>query len=298
MNTDNQVDFPEAEIIFNQKDQQDIYRAAAITLKERTIETPMSVKDLEQSVQEIVSDSTKNSLIYLTILDASKHEKSRLRSKKGRGGGYYLIPQEVAEAEEKDRILPTKSEYEKEKVQEKHIWPLVSMWFRVQKEILNASHEIANLKSGGTWSNPDVVAILPVDELGFFDVEISTAEVKPSLLQWRYYFFEAVSHKRFSERSYFIFRSAPGDPDQTPDLLQYAEKYGVGVVVIELSDDDFSRLPNWNKISESDKKQLLEYIVEKVPAPYTPISTRDKIEFLRRIGIQSKGDLYKFGLSK
>jgi hypothetical protein len=118
------------------------------------------------------------------------------------------------------------------------------------------------------------------------------------LSQWRYYFFEAVSHKRFSERVYFAYReNVGGDADQRSELLRYAEKYGVGVVEMQIDDDDFKKIRNWSRLTDAEKTTIIDSFVEVVPAPFEAISIRDKIIFLKQVGVNSKQDLYSFGIN-
>jgi len=294
MSQSNNSDY--AEEIFDNRYQISIYNSAKEILKDYDENTPMSVSELMEKISDYLGEKQKDSVVYKTLLCASKSSLSRIKSRKGKGGGYFLISESELSSVSETEDIPTKSDIKREKTLEKHIWPLVSLWFQEEKGIKNASHDIANLKLGGVWSNPDVVAIAPIDDLGLFDIEIHTAEVKPSLSQWRYYFFEAVSHKRFSERSYFIFRSTPGENEHRNELMQYAEKYGVGVVEIELNDDEFDKLPRWNSLEGSEQIQFLDYIVERVPAAFEPISIREKIEFLKRLKINNKKDIYEFGI--
>ncbi len=268
-----------------------VYLAALKILEGTTEESPMSTSDLTVAVSREIEEEIKPYLIYRNLNQAAQDSASKLRSKKGRSGGYFLS--KALELLEDD--APTKSEKNKEKTQEKHIWPLVSLWLSEFKQIPNSSHGIANLKKGGTWSNPDVVGLLPIEELGFFDVEVTTVEVKPSLSQWRYYFFEAVSHKRFSERVYFVFRSASSSSAEVNELKRYAEKYRVGLVEIELSDEKYGNLSGWSKISEEERISMLDAFVEHAPAPFEPISISEKVDFMKQIGIKSKADLYNFG---
>ena len=75
-----------------------------------------------------------------------------------------------------------------------------------------------------------------------FEIEIYTAEVKPSIMSWKSWIFEAVSHSRFSERCYFIFRSDGEVTELVADLIDYAERFGIGIAVIEIDDDQYTSL--------------------------------------------------------
>jgi hypothetical protein len=280
-------------------DRKKIIEAACTVLKESSIDSPLKTQETIEGIQRIIdgknSKNLKSYLIYSHILDESKLEGSKIGSRKGKGGGYFLksiISTDNATSVDSVNTIVQTTE---EKTLEKHLWPLIVDWFKTEKRASNVTDTLANLKAGGIWSNPDVIALTPIDDLGFFDIEIATAEVKPSLKNWRYFFFEAVSHKRFSERSYFIVRVDGEQKEEIRELSTYAEKYGIGLVIVDMEQSSFDHLSNWSKIPELERVEMLNSIEEYIPARFEPISLRDKIVFLRRIGITSRKDIYQFG---
>ncbi len=270
----------------------EVYTAALEVLKGVTEDQPMNVGDLMREVEALLGNGPKSYLIYRDLNAAAQEASSRIRSRKGRNGGYFALERVPKPATPEPQ---TEKQIYDEKALEKHLWPLVSLWLKQVKRLPGASHEIANLTKGGKWSNPDVVGLNPIEELGFFDVEVTTVEVKPSLVNWRLFFFEAVSHKRFSERVYFVYLDSGQNAEAAEDLRVYAEKYNVGLVRMELSDADYKSLTRWNKLKDEDKSAMLDYFVELMPAPFEAISIRDKIAFMKQIGISSKKELYSFG---
>ena len=105
-------------------------------------------------------------------------------------------------------------------------------------------------KSGGIWGNPDVTGMrldeLPVGPAG---IECATIEAKLSVDSWKYYIFEAVSHKRFAHRAWYAFAVGTDSPSfkQVKDaelLAKYAEKYRVGVLVVFISANHYEQLTN------------------------------------------------------
>ena|GEM_PF-5611924 len=271
---------------------QSVYLTALDALKGYDSDSPLPFKELAQKISSKAEDAPKTYLIYRDVNLAGQDPLSPIRSRKGRSGGFFLVEDAKLVV---DDSVPTKAELKKEKTLEKHIWPLVAHWLRETKRIPNVSHEVASFKSRGSWSNPDVVGLHPFEELGFFDVEVTTIEVKPSLKQWRYYFFEAVSHKRISEQVYFVFRSDNDDLNEVEELKRYSEKYGVGLVELQLDDQQYASLANWKTLTDDDLTNLLERMVELMPAPVEPLSIRSKISFLRQMKIKSKSDIYRFG---
>ncbi|MGI3165040.1 hypothetical protein [Pseudooceanicola sp. 200-1SW] len=278
-------------------DKAEIYRKALVVLEGRTEENPLAVADLLSSVSSGMAGYPKDSYIYHLMLAASKADDSPISSRKGRAGGYFLVAEGLIEAGPADAEAVSEEEVERrEKTLEKHLWPLFAEWLKSNKEIKNATHEIAHVKSGGVWGNPDVIGLRPLDRLGFFDVEVFSVEVKPELKQWRYYFFEAVAHKRFAERVYFAYRSDGAKTGDEAEILKFAEKYDIGVLRLEINQSEYDTLPNWKQLDERKKIELTEQIVEVVPAPSDPVALQEKLGLFDRIGIKSREDIYQFGL--
>lgn len=274
----------------------EVYQAAIKALSKATEASPMSSSELVETVSKELQGRIAGYLVYRALLQATHPTDSLIKSRKGRRGGYFLGDSDSFDGSDDATSIESK----KEKTLEKHLWPVVADWLRLNKRTERISSDIANRKSGGVWSNPDIVGLNIVEEFGFFDVEITALEVKTSLSNWRYYFFEAVSHKRISERVYFVYRSRSDVASELKsELLRYAEKYGVGLIELQIGDDEYNSLTvattSWSKRSESEKTRVLEAFVELVPAPFEAISIRDKISFLKQIGINSKPDLYRFG---
>src|SRR5690625_3379826 len=196
------VSDPEVEALRQNRLDREIYDAAIQVLRETSAEQPLRTSEVLAEIGKRISTQPKGYQVYGVLLRASKLPGSPINSRKGPGGGYYYGEIENVLAPEDPAQLISAAETAGE-VLEGHLYPLVSEWFKVVKGLPNTSHKVSSLKSGGMWSNPDIVALAPFDDLGFFDVEIITAEVKRSSQRWEINFFQAVSHKRFSDRSYF-----------------------------------------------------------------------------------------------
>ncbi len=271
---------------------EEIYLAALEVLSASNEFNPKSTSETVNEIAGKIGHEGPVYPVYHELIRATKVDGSCIGSRKGRNGGYFLR----SDLESSEKSLEQDRQTQSEKTLEKHLWPIAAEWLRVSKNVSRVSSVVANLKGGGIWSNPDVVGINVFEELGFFDVEITTLEVKPSLKGWKYFFFEAVSHKRFSERVYFVFRSN-GDTDSEVrlEMLKYAEKFGVGVVEMQLDQDSDNDLKNWAKLNDEKKVELIDSFLEIVPASFEAISARDKIAFLRQIGIESREQLYGYG---
>lgn len=249
----------------------------------------MKTSLLVQQVSEKLPEIDSRAEVYAALRRLAENPEVRIKSKRGRNGGYFLS--EIADAP-----LEGISEKKSLKDLERHYWLVVSDWVKSEKGIRTASASVANLKKGGVWGNPDVVALIITEDLGFFDVEVQTFEVKTTLVGWKYYIFEAVSHKRFAERSYFVFRHN-GDigSEERRELISYGERFGVGIVRIDVDDNTAKRFVEWGKLSESDRIDIYNAFEEILPAPFFPISTHDKSKYLKSIGLATKSALYGFG---
>lgn len=108
----------------------------------------------------------------------------------------------------------------------------------------------AETKKGGPWGNPDIAGLkLRRGLFEVMDVEVATVEAKASLANWKRYFFEAVSHKRFAHRAYFAALYSIDNPtvDAIPgklrrELREYGEKYGVGILLLLVAKKTFDAL--------------------------------------------------------
>lgn len=112
------------------------------------------------------------------------------------------------------------------------------------------------MKGMGKWGNQDITGIVVDESLGSYDIELVTIEAKTTNKNYQYDFFEAVSHKRFSNRVYFSFASTANFLRENSDELRYySELYGVGVVVIALEE------PHFNEYTEGKLQKLIPIVL-------------------------------------
>lgn len=282
--------------------QRTLYEEAVSILKNR--KNPISTKELLQKLRDKVPDAKPDYLYYRVVLESSKDQDSPINSTgKGKGGGYFY--EELADlTEDKAAIVPDvveaveKAEKRKYDQIEKRLWKPVARWLLANKQPTQVSADVASKKKGGVWGNPDVVGLAPLKRLGFFDIEITSIEVKPSLSRWEYFFFEAVSHKRFAERSYFAFYEESFHKYKIDDLVSYAEKYGVGLLQIDLTEDQFASLEDWGGMTGSTRDDVISAFREIYPAPYSPVELRMKCDFLENIEIKYDEEVYGFGVKE
>lgn len=283
----------------NPTEKVDIFKYAWDILKGTSAQNPLSTPELTKKIAE--KNNKPQYKIYRTLLEFTRDEKIPLGSKQGAGGGYFSLEPDAskfANNEENDNedFFDQNLQAYPEATQEKHIWPLIELWLKDVKGIKNTSCEFAHNKKNGKWGNPDVVSLIPLEKMGFFDVSVLTVEVKTSLTDWGQYFFEAVAHKRFSNRVYFAYRATGQEGSGDKDILSYAERFRVGVLRLDISDDDYRNLVSWPQFTDEQKIVYLENIVEEVPAPYEIVPLEEKIKFMRNLGLSDKDNIYSFGL--
>ena len=253
----------------------------------KSLEKALSAKDLISKVRlesSTLAVGDPSILSYLSY--AANHDNlTKIDSGGPRGGYWFNEDFRPTAIDEAPAAAPTPKEA--------HLYELVRYWLQAKKDL--PAKDISQLKAGDVWGNPDIVGISSIDRLGFFDVEIVSAEVKLSEKDWRRFIFEAVSHKRFANRVYYIFRTKVETFKLPDEMDRYAEQYRIGIVLVPLDDDELARLGN-----SEDKANLLNYvdrIVEKVPAVYDFVPPRYQIDFLERIGLKQKEDVIRFGLT-
>lgn len=251
-------------------------------------------------VDEIFSESPGLSYntIYAYMSDNARKRLNNVVSGRNRGG--YWIDNSI-NASSEGATTPkeeTKITIEKNSIYEIHLYPLLKNWMmaRCQYKYVNI---VANNKKGGVWGNPDIVALDVTDYIGLFDIEVVSIEAKISIYDWRRLIFEAVSHKRFSNRVYFAFRvikDSEFDQATADEMSSYAEKYNIGLIKIVLPDDAMKKL---SSLSVDDESKFVEYydsIEEIHPPPYENVPVSVKAKFIREtLGIITKEDMFDFG---
>jgi hypothetical protein len=161
---------------------------------------------------------------------------------------------------------------------EKDLYPLMELWLQ-QKGF--TSKDLSTLKSGGPWGNPDIIGAQRVELFGAVQIELASCEVKLREANWERDIFEAISHKRFSNRSWFCYRV---DNDEVPlpkGMEYYAERYRVGVVQIILDDTELIALKQGRKVP----LDFIERVTERVPALYDYVPLREQRDLIERSGI-------------
>lgn len=141
----------------------------------------------------------------------------------------------INETEVASSSVPENSAVSVKRFYEKNLYACLTDWL-VSKNY--QAKDTSNLKTGGKWGNPDVTGIKIHENITEQkSVEICTVEAKVNSADWRTLIFEAISHKRFSNRVYFIFGIFSDEvteeliPDYE-DFRLYGEKYGIGIAAL------------------------------------------------------------------
>jgi len=256
------------------------------TLGHTSPEKAVRSRDLVDAVQKkIETKSLDLSLARGSIFNyishaANKDENSTIFSG-GTWGGYWIendSPVEISEKPVEATEIKT-TQGTKVSFSERDLYPLVHTWLQTKGF---TSKDISNLKSGGKWGNPDVVGVKRVDLFGSIEIEIASCEVKLSEANWEQFIFEAISHKRFSNRSWFVYRIGQAGRPMPKAIEYYAERYKVGVVQILLTDDELVGLKTKKDVIP---EELIDRVIEKIPAFYEHVPLQEKADLFDRAKI-------------
>ena len=211
-----------------------------------------------------------------------------------RSGGFYISPasEATATAFSVQAIEQVVQVDEKERVEkEKLLYPVLAQWL-MQKNY--RARDISAIRGLGKWGNQDVAGIQVHDHFGSIELEVATIEAKVSIKDWRQYIFEAISHRRYANRAYYAFAVPEDSAEKESDEIRYySEKFGVGVLAIEISNELYESLltgAHQEPISEDDAE------VREVYSPAnSTVPLRYRREFCEAIGIKKIEDLGSWG---
>lgn len=207
----------------------------------------------------------------------------------GRKQGYFLSAVgALLKAEDQGIQTPEREERRLEK--EALLYPALQNWLVNQEYRADIT---AGGRANGQWGNPDVVGLRCHECFGNFSLEIVSIEAKTSERNWRQWFFEAVSHRRFANRSYFAF-AVPEElvPKLDSELRYYSERFQVGVLVVTMSQGLYEALHQGqiDEITEEDVD-----IVELYSAPYSPVQPQYQRDYLGNLGLQKIVEIASWG---
>jgi hypothetical protein len=213
----------------------------------------------------------------------------------GRTRGYYLsdTAKELVEKLVDPEHLAT--DVEETPVARRQIevllYPVLESWLIAQGY---QAADVSAIRSLGKWGNPDLAGINAIDNFSSLSLEVVTIEAKKSLENWEQWIFEAVSHRRFANRSYFAFAHPEEAISKIPqDIRYYAELYNIGVLVLSLENKLFAQLIN-GELTTSLSSEDVD-IVEIYSAPYNFVQPKYQIKFCNAVGINCVKKLYQWG---
>lgn len=243
----------------------------------------------------------KNTFLqYLSVI--SKKENSPINCL-GKRQGYYLAEaaQKVLEESQKTLIIsesgeslisPSTPQKEAGKSQkELLLYPVLIEWLMERKY---RAKDISNGRGLGKWGNPDVAGIKSIDIFNGISIEVATIEAKITKDGWEQLIFEAISHRRFANRSYFAFAHPSELVDKLPldEMRYYSELFQVGILVLQLNTDTFNNLVK-GQMDILDPETV--DIVEVNSAPYQIVQPKYQLDFCKAQGINVLQDLHRWG---
>lgn len=261
--------------------------AAQAYLKETNSVNSSNSKNYKQIVEAILKkiaskpeaiETTVGTIVSYLSKAANNDPASGIVSGGSRAGYWYTEIVPVSAKKESDTQTVSTEKGKSVKLAEKDLYPLTELWLQ---EKGYTSKDISNLKSGGRWGNPDIIGIDRVDIFGAVELDLATCEVKLGIDNWETVIFEAISHKRFANRSWFCYRIEDPNQPMPKGMEYYAERYRVGVVQMILSDQDMVALKEKSKTP----LDLLDNVIERIPALYDYVPLREQRDLIERADI-------------
>ncbi|MEH2270578.1 MAG: hypothetical protein V7K68_19550 [Nostoc sp.] len=248
----------------------------------------------QKEFSEQFGDFSKNT--FLQYLSNTVKDTESLINCLGKKKGYYIssTAKEVVEKLNENENIADKNEETTagaRRQKETRLYPVLESWLIAQGY---QSSNVSSNRSLGKWGNPDLAGVNALDNFSGLSLEVVTIEAKISLENWEQWIFEAVSHRRFANRSYFAFAHPEETISKIPqDIRYYAELYNIGVLVLSLENEIFQKLigGNLQKPLESEDVD----IVEIYSAPYNFVQPRYQIKFCNALGITCTKELYQWG---
>lgn len=260
----------------------------AETNPENTLTTPQL---FEKVGPRFGQDAIPNKNTFGAFLSrAAKEKSSKIVLKARRKGFYFKEVKEVVPAIPiSESITPLEMGLTKRRI-EAALYPIVRNWL---VEEGYDSRITDHTRSGGKWGNPDVTGIKFTENFDSSELEIVTVEVKATSEDWERQIFEAISHRRFSNRTYFAFAVDEDWANKLDmDLRYYADLYRIGVLLIEFSSSDFKNFVDGKPISADPSTVIVNEIYS---APFNEIRAEYKRRFLNEtLKISSIKELLRF----
>ena len=219
--------------------------------------------------------------IFSYISHAANNDDNSSIASGGPWGGYWYDESSLGEVSIKPvDVAEIETEHGKPvSFNERDLYPLLHLWLSAKDFV---AKDVSNLKSGGKWGNPDVIGVKRVDLFGSVEIEIASCEVKLSEANWEQFIFEAISHKRFSNRSWYAYRISQAGKPLPKAIEYYAERYKVGIIQILLTDEELIKLKTQ---TQEAVEEFIDRVSERVPALYEPVPLQEKADLFERAKI-------------
>jgi len=265
-------------------------------------ENTLSSAELFDSVKkEFPAEEFPKNTFYQYLSNTVKDTDSTINCL-GKRKGYYLSSianeaklsdtvigtefPEISSATEQEEILIPAKRNQKESL----LYPVLKSWLVTQ------GYQAENVSSGrnlGKWGNPDIAGINAIDLFNGLSIELVTIEAKASLDNWEQWIFEAISHRRFANRSYFAFAHPEETVSKIPqDMRYYSELYGVGVIVLSMDNEQYKKLQSGG-LKTLDSEDI--EVIEVFSAPYNFVQPKYQLKFCEALGVTCLKDLYQWG---
>ena len=287
----------------NLKGSEWVARAAEYVLKDSnaTKQASLTAGEIYEQVKSLgvhipVSESTFGS--YLSGI-VKQIEAPFASHGKGRSGGYFLSDQSTELAREATS-LPDEAKTA-ERAKERWLYPSLVAWLTGQGFQAKDTSAIRS-RELGKWGNPDVTGFAIDEHLSRLEITVATIEAKLGFDAWEVDFFQAVSQKRFSNRTYFAFALPEDLSEKLPaDLRYYSELFGVGVLVIDLDNDVYQRLAS-GTLTPDDKNELEDAdgstVREVLSAPWHSVPAAYHRRLCEAFSIRDTRALMNWGLEQ
>ena len=244
-----------------------------------------------------------NKNTFLQYLSNAARDPDSLINCRGRRQGYYIssIAEEFSQSESGtesaadgagpwNQITAIESTPQRRE-REARLYPFLEAW------LISQGYRAKDVSAGrtlGKWGNPDVAGISVLDSFNGLSLEIATIEAKVSLDNWEQWIFEAVSHRRFANRSYFAFAHPEETINKIPqDMRYYSELYGIGVLAVAIENQAYERLQNGSNVQELDSES--GEIIEIYSAPLQFVQPKYQMRFCEFLKASTPGELYQWG---
>ena len=272
-----------------------VEKFAIALLKSVSINKGMSGKDIFKQFQNTSPSSLhileRTFRQYLSNLSGS----SESEIEKVQGKKLYQIREKDSDLNAETEVHQTEpetaetQETKRKYVQrEKAMYEMLVNWAETHGY---QSSDISQNTKNGKWGNPDVLGVSLKKTISGHHIDLLSIEAKPDNSQWRQFFFEAVSHRRFCDRVYFCYAAEKSTKPLDADFRYYSELFKVGILVMQFEKDALKAFHETGTIENPEEVD----ITEALPAPKNHPPEELKYQFLSNLGLNDVPEICRFG---